>query len=318
MDWHSLRARGRLASCELNLGEGRGLVVEEVVPDSPAAKAGLKKYDVLIQAGETLLDEVPTLVDAVAKTKDGELKLKLIRGGDSQTVTVKPAKRGSEGGIGRGTVILGEQNEEAMKKLIKQLEDQMEKVRKGEGRGGELPKIQVLHPGVVLPQGAPAPGMQWKPGMPLNAPQVWVGHPQAAALPDDMSVTISKSGKNPARIAVKQGENSWETSEDKLDSLPGEVREHVMRMLGRGPMMNPWGGGFGANPQVGGLRPGAAQNLNPNPHPNLPPRVNQPNPGSPQNPAPTRKIGEPNPNPQPAPIRPADGLSSWKSLRVEN
>lgn len=255
---------------QLSLGEGRGLVIEQVVPDSPAAKAGLKKHDVLIQSGETFLDDVGTLVDLVAKTKDGELKLKIIRGGQAQTITVTPAKRLGEGGFGRGTVVIGQENEEAVKNIIKQLEEQMEKIRKGEGRG-ELPKFQFLHPGVVLPPGAAVPGQP--------APQGWIAMPQIAALPDNMSVTINKSGKNPAKVTVKQGEKTWETTEDKLDSLPAEVRGHVQRMLGRWPMMSPWGSRFGAGARTNADRnPGDSQ-------------------GNESNPAP--KVGEPNPKAQP-------------------
>ena len=35
---------------ELKLDEAKGVVVMDVVPDSPAAKAGLKKHDVLLAA----------------------------------------------------------------------------------------------------------------------------------------------------------------------------------------------------------------------------------------------------------------------------
>jgi hypothetical protein len=283
---------------QLNLGAGRGLIIEEVVPNSPAAKAGLKQHDVLVQSGDTLLDDVPALMDAVAKTKDGELKLKLVRGGDTLTIAVKPAKRTEEGALGGGTVIVGESNDEALKNLMKQLEEVLEKARKGEGRGENVPKMQFFHPGVVLPPGAPLPGAQLKPGMPLNVPpRGWVVNAQAAPLPENMTVTISKSGANPAKITVKQGEKSWETTDDKLfasDALPAEVREHVLRMLGRAPFPNAFGGGFGPpNTFGGGLRPGAALNPNPNPAP----RTGEPKPGAPLNPGPAQ-IGEPNVKPQ--------------------
>ena len=49
----------------------------------------------------------------------------------------------------------------------------------------------------------------------------------------DMTVTISKQGKEPAKITVKQGDKSWEVTEDDLDQLPEEVRPHVEPMLGR-------------------------------------------------------------------------------------
>jgi hypothetical protein len=56
------------------------------------------------------------------------------------------------------------------------------------------------------------------------------------ALPEGMSLSITKEGKSPAKIVVKQGDKKWETTEDHLDKLPEKVRPAVERMLGRGPM----------------------------------------------------------------------------------
>jgi hypothetical protein len=70
--------------------------------------------------------------------------------------------------------------------------------------------MRFFHPGMVLPPGPPAD----------------------VSLPDDMSVTISKHGKEPAKISVRQGDRSWEVAEDKLHELPDEVRLPVERMLG--------------------------------------------------------------------------------------
>ena len=53
-------------------------------------------------------------------------------------------------------------------------------------------------------------------------------------LPDDLSLTIRKQGKNPAEIEVKQGDQSWTVKEGDLSSLPDDVRPHVEAMLGHG------------------------------------------------------------------------------------
>jgi len=50
-------------------------------------------------------------------------------------------------------------------------------------------------------------------------------------LPKDMKVTITKEGESPAKIAVKQGDKSWEVTEDKLGDLPDDVRKHVAPMV---------------------------------------------------------------------------------------
>jgi uncharacterized membrane protein len=60
-------------------------------------------------------------------------------------------------------------------------------------------------------------------------------------LPDDMTVTISKHGKDPAKIKVQQAETTWETTDENLDNLPEEIRPHVEPMLGRLTMPLPPG-----------------------------------------------------------------------------
>ena len=57
-----------------------------------------------------------------------------------------------------------------------------------------------------------------------------------APLPPNMSIGISKEGDQPAKIAVKRGDEKWEVTEKELDKLPADVRPHVERMLGRGPL----------------------------------------------------------------------------------
>jgi hypothetical protein len=50
-------------------------------------------------------------------------------------------------------------------------------------------------------------------------------------LPDGLSINIKKENDEPAKITVKRGEDSWEVTEDSLDELPEDLREHVKRHL---------------------------------------------------------------------------------------
>lgn len=81
--------------------------------------------------------------------------------------------------------------------------------------GGRAPVgVQIIRPGRMVP-----------PRMALM-----MHHPD---LPDDMSVTISKHGKEAAKIKVEQGDKTWEVTENTLDQLPDDVRPHVEPMVGR-------------------------------------------------------------------------------------
>ncbi len=81
-------------SAQLGLKEGFGLVVGEVLPDSPASKAGLKKYDVVTKFNDQQLvdaGQFSTLVKAAGK--DSDATLTIIRVAKEQTVPVKIGER---------------------------------------------------------------------------------------------------------------------------------------------------------------------------------------------------------------------------------
>lgn len=79
---------------QLKLSRGLGLVVDHVEPDSPAAKAGLKQYDILQKLNDQLLINSHQLGVLVRSQKAGdELKLHYIRAGQSGEVKVTLAEK---------------------------------------------------------------------------------------------------------------------------------------------------------------------------------------------------------------------------------
>lgn len=79
---------------QLGLKSGQGLVVTYVAPDSPAAKTGIQKHDVLVELGDQLLVHPAQLRKLVQMRKEGDtVKLTLHRGGKKQTVSATLAKR---------------------------------------------------------------------------------------------------------------------------------------------------------------------------------------------------------------------------------
>lgn len=68
----------------LELKDVKGVVVADVVPGSPAAKAEIAATDVIVEANGTPIEEAKTLVEMVNQAKLGdEISLKLIRDGKS-------------------------------------------------------------------------------------------------------------------------------------------------------------------------------------------------------------------------------------------
>ena len=74
---------------QFSLPEGFGLLVDEVLPDSPAKTAGLKVYDVLVKFEDQQLVNMEQFRALVrAKKKDDVVQLKVITGGKETQVAV--------------------------------------------------------------------------------------------------------------------------------------------------------------------------------------------------------------------------------------
>ena len=84
------------------LKDARGILVSDVQPDSPAAKAGLKQGDVILQLDGNALSDVADLRNRIALILPGKNSaLTIIRDGKEQqvevTITEQPAKSGKGG-----------------------------------------------------------------------------------------------------------------------------------------------------------------------------------------------------------------------------
>jgi hypothetical protein len=197
---------------QLNLPEKQGLQVLTVVPDSPAAKAGLKEHDVLMKAGDKPLGEPIELVEAVEAAKGGKLKLELIRGGKPQTIEVATAER-PKVAVGMAVEspqgMTGPADWDLIRKWFEEAGPGM-----GGPAGGPPVRFRFFQPGAIVPKDADVLIKQ-KP------------------MPANMSIVITKEGDKPAKIVVRRGDEKWEVTEKELDPLPEDVRPFVERMLGR-------------------------------------------------------------------------------------
>jgi serine protease Do len=79
---------------QLNLKETAGALVTGVIPDSPAAKAGIRPRDVIVEWNGKVIHDPGELGLAVAWTKIGEkATVKLVRDGKPLTLSVRVARR---------------------------------------------------------------------------------------------------------------------------------------------------------------------------------------------------------------------------------
>jgi hypothetical protein len=209
--WIGLRGRGvddPVLRTHLQLAEGTGIVVEDVVADSPAAKAGLQKHDIILRANDDMVDSMETLQTHVQAAKDKAIELEVIRLGKETTVKVTPAERPAD---------------------FQQLAGGDQGMDLGNGFGGDIGRMiqQQLQAGGM-------PGMrQIGPGMVLGGRNM---NMNLDAL-NGMSVSVNRNGEGPAQITVQKGDKTWTVSSDDakaLAELPEDVRAAVSGMMGGG------------------------------------------------------------------------------------
>ncbi|MGD9560672.1 MAG: PDZ domain-containing protein [Pyrinomonadaceae bacterium] len=73
-----------------HFGVAGGALINNVRADSPAAKAGLKAGDIIVEADGKMIDGSFDLVRAIREKKDGSIALTFVRDGNRQTVNVTP------------------------------------------------------------------------------------------------------------------------------------------------------------------------------------------------------------------------------------
>jgi hypothetical protein len=190
-----------------------GLAVDEVTPESPAAKAEIKKHDILVKVGSTPLKRAADLVKALEASQGSEITIVMIRDGEQRIVKVVPDKRPTADGAAEAVKKALQAKNPELAGEIKQLEAALEKLKSKVGKDGV--GFWFAGPGVVAPQ------VEYK----LN------GAALQAKFPKDLSVQIQKEGNQPAKIHVKQGDQEWNVTEGKLGELPDNVRPHVERYL---------------------------------------------------------------------------------------
>ena len=192
----------------LKLGEGEGLLVAEIFPDSPGEKSGLKSHDIVVAAGEKRITEAANLLAAVEESGGKELYLRVIRAGKEEQVKVTPAERPKPEPTNTRQV----ENEDVSRWL------------------GEL-KLDSAAQSLGEALRSPRDAYRYSIVRPSQA--IVLSRREPAVLPEGTSITITREGKNPAKISVKRDAGNWEVTEEKLGELPDDVRPLVEGMLGR-------------------------------------------------------------------------------------
>jgi len=119
------------------LADGKGVLVLEVLEDTPAERAGLKPGDVITRVGDKPVADSQDLVDAL-RGREGKVALRVVRHNAGRTVEAtleKPGTPGSGQGwteIGPGTrrvIRLRSEDDASLRREVEQLKRQLEKLQ---------------------------------------------------------------------------------------------------------------------------------------------------------------------------------------------
>ncbi|MFW5985685.1 MAG: S1C family serine protease [Halanaerobiaceae bacterium] len=79
---------------QLDLDDTKGVLVNDVIADSPAEKAGLKIYDVIVEVNKEPIEEASDLPEIINELDiDQEVMIRVIRNGESQILTATIGER---------------------------------------------------------------------------------------------------------------------------------------------------------------------------------------------------------------------------------
>lgn len=233
-----------VVSEQLGLSKGFGLVVEYVVPDSPAASAGIQQNDILKMLNDQILMEPGQLRKLLQTFADGtDVTLTILRKGQEQKVTVKLAKKEMprRQSIGSGanddwhwdlddSGELGEQMQDLKEQLKEQLGEQRGVIRGAVMKAHEAARraredarraareIRILS----NDHGA------------LKATRIDLGKAQIVFCDDKGEMKVENvNGKKVLTVKDKQGKLVFsgpvETKED-LDKVPADVRQRYDKL----------------------------------------------------------------------------------------
>lgn len=116
---------------QLAIADHQGVLVDDVVPDSPAEKAGLRRFDVVLSIEGQALESPRAVAEAVANSDGKEIAIEYLRGGKQHSLKVTPEPRPDFPPSGRDEV------ERAMRRWLERPDRPM--------------SLRFFHPGMIIP-----------------------------------------------------------------------------------------------------------------------------------------------------------------------
>src|SRR5437870_8578443 len=234
-----------VVSEQLGLPKGLGLVVDYVVPDSPAASAGVQQNDILKMLNDQILMEPSQLRKLLQTFSEGtEVTLTILRKGQEQKITVKLAKKEMPQ---RHSMMPGENHDwdwdfdetgdlgEQMQELKEQLQEQLGDAQRGIIRGAVIKAHEAARRAREdARRAAREIRILSSDNGALKATRIDLGKAQIVFCDGKGEMKLENvNGKKLLTVKDPQGKLLFsgpvETKED-LDKIPAEVRERFNKL----------------------------------------------------------------------------------------
>ncbi len=245
---------------QFSLAEGFGLLVEEVMPDSPAKGAGLKVYDVLVKFEDQQLVNMEQFMSLVRSKKVGDVvHLAVITGGKETQVPVTLGEHMVETRkhqAHRGFPNQGNAMQENMERLhhmqqeMREYQERVQQWSKGGGNGPmpQAPMLRLPGHGDEQPsrEGGRHPsgrqtqtGISIPPGTDLERFKVSQSQSSANVTRRDASGEYTLKNENGHKTFIAHPNNgqeqSWPINTDaERQAVPEEMRDKLRMMDGTG------------------------------------------------------------------------------------
>ncbi len=185
----------------VEVADGVGLMVNEVLADSPAELVGLQEYDILVEADGHPLKSTADLVERVNAAGENGFQLTWLRKGKRKQVVIVPADRPASDFDNNSFTFRGGDEFDNLKKWLEKSQGDLE---------GERLRFRIFGP---------------------NTPPNGIQAQVLPEMPNNLSINVTRSGNEPAKITVQRVNDKWELTENDLDQLPDDVRPFVDNML---------------------------------------------------------------------------------------
>ena len=234
-----------VVSEQLGLAKGLGLVVEYVVPNSPAASAGVQQNDILKMLNDQILIEPSQLRKLLQTFSEGsEVTLTILRKGQEQKITVKLAKKEVPQ---RHSLMLGENHDwdwdfdetgdlgEQMQQMKEQLKEQLGDTQRGMFRGAVIKAREAARRARDdARRAAREIRILSRDNGAIKATTIDLGKAQIVCSDDKGEMKLQNvDGKKFLMVKDPQGKLLFsgpvETKED-VDKLPAEIRQRYERL----------------------------------------------------------------------------------------